>query len=140
MVEGRIGNGIMFKKVDKKVLKVQTDRVNEAIMYLKSKSITEKNNLIRAASVWVAERIGLKKAEHRKKNEPRWKRRIEGDIKSLRQEVNFLEREVNGELGLKKKRKLRELNKRYRVKRKGLPTVIEELKQRMLAKSAKMKI
>ena len=140
MVEGRIGNGIMFKKVDKKVLKVQTDRVNEAIMYLKSKSITEKNNLIRAASVWVAERIGLKKAEHRKKNEPRWKRRIEGDIKSLRQEVNFLEREVNGELGLKKKRKLRELNERYRVKRKGLPTVIEELKQRMLAKSAKMKI
>ena len=140
MVEGRIGNGIMFKKVDKKVLKVQTDRVNEAIMYLKSKSITEKNNLIRAASVWVAERIGLKKAEHRKKNEPRWKRRIEGDIKSLRQEVNFLEREVNGELGLKKKRKLRELNERYRVKRKGLATVIEELKQRMLAKSAKMKI
>ena len=31
----------MFKKVDKKVLKVQTDRVNEAIKYLKSKSITE---------------------------------------------------------------------------------------------------
>ena len=33
--------------------------------------------------------------------------------------------------------KLRELNERYRVKRKGSKTVIEELKQRMLAKSAK---
>ena len=29
--------------------------------------------------------------------------KIEGDIKMLRQEVNFLEREVKGELGLKKK-------------------------------------
>ena len=102
MVKGRTGDGIMFKKVDKKVLKVQTDRVNDAIKYLKSKSITETNNLIRAASVWVAEQIGLKKAEHRKKNEPRWRYRIEGDIKKLRQEVNFLEREVKVELGFKK--------------------------------------
>ena len=51
VVEGRTGDGIMFKKVDKKFLKVQTDRVNEVIKYLKSKSITETNNLIRAASV-----------------------------------------------------------------------------------------
>ena len=70
MVEGRTGDGIMIKKVDKKVLKVQTDRVNEVIKYLKSKSITETNKLIRTASVWVAERTGLKKPEHRKKNEP----------------------------------------------------------------------
>ena len=31
-----------------------------------------------------------------------------------------------------------ELNERYRVKRKGLKTVIEELKQRLLTKSAKV--
>ena len=51
MREGRTCDGIMFKKVDKKVLKFQTDRVNEAIKYLKSKSVTETNNLIRAASM-----------------------------------------------------------------------------------------
>ena len=87
----------------------------------------------------MAEWIGLKKAEHRKKKEPRWKRRIEGDIKRLRQEVNFLEKEVNGELGLKKKRKLSELNERYRMKRKGWKTVIEELKQKILEKNAKVR-
>ena len=87
----------------------------------------------------MAEWIGLKKAEHRNKNEPRWKCRIVGDIKRLKQEVNFLEREVKGELGLKKKRKLSELNERYRVKRKGLKTVIEELKQIILVKSAKVR-
>ena len=115
MVEERTSSGIIFKKVNKNVLN------------------------IRIESVWVAQQIGLKKAEQSKENEPRWKRRIEGDIKRLRQEVNFLEREVKGELGLKKKRKkLRGLNERYRVKRKGLKTVIEELKQRMFAKSAKV--
>ena len=44
MVEERIGSSIMFEQMDKKVLKVQTDRVNEAIKYLKSKSITERSN------------------------------------------------------------------------------------------------
>ena len=78
IVEGRTDDGIMFKNVNKKVLKVQTDRVNDTIKYLKSKNITETNNLTRPSNVWVAEQIGLKKTERRKKNEPRWKRRIEG--------------------------------------------------------------
>ena len=65
--------------------------------------------------------------------------RIEGDKKRPRQRVNFLERKVKEELGLKKKRNFNELNERYGVKRKGLKTVIEELKQRMLAKSAKVR-
>ena len=69
--DGRTCDGIMFKNVDRKVLKVQTNRVNEAIKYMKSKSITETNNLIKATSVWVADQIGLKKAEYGKKNEPR---------------------------------------------------------------------
>ena len=50
MLEGKTSDSIMFKKVDKNTLKVQTDRVNDAIKYFKSKSITETNNLIKAAS------------------------------------------------------------------------------------------
>ena len=61
MLEGKTSDGIMFKKVDKNTLKVQPDRVNEAIKYFKSKNITEMNDLIKAANVWVAEQIGLKK-------------------------------------------------------------------------------
>ena len=41
MLEGKASDGIMLKKVDKKTLKVQTDKVNEAIKYFKSKNITE---------------------------------------------------------------------------------------------------
>ena len=125
MLEGKTSDGIMFKKVDKKTLKVQTDRVNEAIKYFKSQNITETNDLIKAASVWVAERIGLKKRDYREENEPRWKRRIERDIKKLRQDVNLLTRDLKGKLGSKKKQKMKELYEKYRVKRKGLKTVIE---------------
>ena len=39
IVEGKTGDDIMFKKVGKKILNVQRNRVNEAIKYLKSKSI-----------------------------------------------------------------------------------------------------
>ena len=128
MLEGKTSDRIMFKKVDKKTLKVQTDRINDAIKYFKSKSITQTNDLIKAASVWVAEQIGLKKRDYRRKNELRWKRRIEGDIKKLRQDIYLLTRDLKGELGSKKKQKMKELYEKYRVKRKGLKTVIEELK------------
>ena len=46
---------------------------------------------------------------------------------------------MKGELGSKKKQKKKELYEKYRVKKKELKTVIEELKQRMLGKSAKVK-
>ena len=73
------------------------------------------------------------------KNEKRWKRRTEEDIKRLRQEVNFVEREVKGELRLKKKHNLRKLNERYSVKRKRLKTLSGKLKQGILGKSAKVR-
>ena len=46
---------------------------------------------------------------------------------------------MKGKLGSKKKQKMKDLYEKYRVKRKRLKTVIEELKQRILAKSTKVK-
>ena len=139
MAKGRTTEGIMFKNFDKKTLRCKTEEVNRVVKFMKTSNITQTNDLIRAAGVWVAEQLGLKKLTYRKKNEPRWKRRIEGGIKRLKQEVNLLERDKKGELGTKKKTKLKDLESSHRVKRKGLKTVIQELKQRMIAKSAKIK-
>ena len=60
-------------------------------------------------------------------------------MKKLRQDVNLLARDLKGELGSKKKQKMKELYEKYTVKKKGLKTMIEELKQRMLAKRTKVK-
>ena len=67
MLQEKTSDGIIFKKVDKKTLKVQADRVNDMIKYFKRKSITETNDLIKAASVQVVEQIGLKMRDYRKK-------------------------------------------------------------------------
>ena len=63
------------------------------------------NDLIKAASVWVAKQIRLKKRDNREKNEPRWKRRIEGDIKKLRQDVNLLTRDLKGNCDQRRNKK-----------------------------------
>ena len=84
ILEGKTSDGIMFWEAGKKTLKIPTDRVNDAIKYFKSKNSTEMNDLIKAASAWVAEQIGLKKRDYREKIKPKWKQpRLEGDIKKL---------------------------------------------------------
>ena len=45
-----------------------------------------------------------------------------------------MERERQGETGGKGRRKIKELNAKYREKKKGINLVIEELKQRLIAK------
>ena len=51
MMEGETSESVMFNKVNKEGLKIQTNRRNEVIKYLKSESITETNSFIRAASM-----------------------------------------------------------------------------------------
>ena len=84
-------------------------------------------DLIEAASVWVAEQTGLKKRDYREQTNLDGNAELK-DIKKLRQGVNMLTRHWKGELGSKKKQKIKELYEKYRVKRKGLKTVIKELK------------
>ena len=69
--------------------------------------------MIKTASMWVAEKIGLKEGDYNGKNESRWKRRIKRDIKKLRQDVNLLTRDLKGELGSKIKQKMKGLCENY---------------------------
>ena len=82
--------------------------------------------------------VGLKKSEGEKKKNPWWKRRIEEDIKQLKKDINILERVKIGQIGARKEGKDKLVEEKDRVKRKALRTVIEELKQRILAKVAKL--
>ena len=67
MTEGRTTEGIMFKNVDKKTLRCKTEEVNRVVKFMKTSNITQTNELIRAAGVWVAEQLGLKKITYKKK-------------------------------------------------------------------------
>ena len=85
---GRNTDGISFKKVDMNTLNRTTAKVNRVIELIETKNITQTNNLIKAAGVWVADQLGLKKYEGGKKKDP-WKRRIEEDIKQLKKDINI---------------------------------------------------
>ena len=115
-----------------------TAKVNRVIELTETKNITQANNLIKAAGVWVADQLGLKKYEGRKKKDPWWKRLIEEDIKQLSKDINILVRVKKGQIGARKEGKAKLVQEKYRVKRKGLPMVTEEFKQRILAKAAKI--
>ena len=102
ILEGRTSDGIIFKKVNKRSQRAQTERANSVVNFVKTKNITETNKLLNAASVWVVDQMGLKRFEINRKKEPWWKRRIEHDIKNLKHDINLLHRVSKGELGNKK--------------------------------------
>ena len=57
----------------------------------------------------------------------------------LRTNIKRLKKERRGETGAKGKIKIKELNTKYRLKKKGINLVIEELKEGLIAKKTKIK-
>ena len=115
---GRNTDGISFKKVDMNTLNRTTAKVNRVIELIETKNITQTNNLIKAAGVWVADQLGLKKSEGGKKKDPWWKRHIEEDIKQLRKDTNILERVKKGQIGARKENKAKLVEVSTELKRK----------------------
>ena len=87
----------------------------------------------------VSHKVGLKIGKQKRdiRKEPWWKRRIHGTVKEIRRQVNNLQRNSRGELV--KNTKYREMERKYHIKRKGESLVIEELKQRLQEKAAKLR-
>ena len=67
----------------------------------------------------VAEELGLKRIAWKERNEPKWKRRIQGDIMRMRQDLNLLERERKYELGKWRNRKLKYLEENIELRAKA---------------------
>ena len=140
MRSGQVWNGVGFKRVDRKVLTEWTKKVNRLVSEIQTTmNITDTNKLINATAIYIARQVGLKMGgcEGKGSKEPRWKRRIKDSIAELRRHVNIPERSKQGQL--KRKEKYTKLERKCNIKQKGEKVVIEELKQRLQAKSVKLK-
>ena len=74
------------------------------------------------------------------KKELKWKRRIEGDIyKETERRHKFVDKRLERGIRIEEETKNERPMRKIQSQEKGLKIVIEELKQRMLAKSAKVK-
>ena len=114
-------------------------KVNAFLTEIISDNVTETNRLTRACVIFVGKKVGLKPNQRRANavKEPWWKRRIKQSVQELQKHINILERKKRGEI--KKKKKYREIEHKYGVKKKGLNVVLEELKQRIQTKATKTK-
>ena len=112
------------------------NRVDVVLGKVKVADITELNDLIYCGAALVTEIIGVKsKATERK--EPYWKRRLENQLNVLNKDLSRINLLIEGRSLKKKHADI--LQKRYKMKQKGLRTTKEIICQRIKAKAAKIK-
>ena len=94
------------------------------------------NELIYAAAVVTKERLGVEVNRKKHEGKPRWKRRLENQVKRSRKGLSRIEELTKG---TKIKAKFEnDLQRTYWTMTKGLNAVNEEINQRMAAKAAKI--
>ena len=118
-----------FKKADRNLLKDWTMKVSANLKEIKSDNITKTNRLIKACVIFVGRKVGLKPNQRRGNavKKPWRERRIQQSI---------IERKKCGEI--KKMEKYKVIKQKFRVKKKGLNVVLEELKQRIQTKATEI--
>ena len=113
-----------------------TRKINEVMNKTEVGNITEVNDLVYAGAVVVTEMLEVK---NRKSTgmEPWWKRRMEAQVKQLNRNLGHINTLIERK-NIKKNRK-DELERRYKLKRRGLPVTREEIKERIKANNNKIK-
>ena len=113
-----------------------TRKVDEVMDKIEVRNIVKLNDLVYAGAVVVMEMLGVK---NRKSTgmEPWWKRRMEAHVKQLNKDLGHINTLIERE-NIEKKHK-NGLERRHKLKRKGLPVTREEIKERIKAKNKKIK-
>ena len=121
-------------------MKENTKIANEAMTLIPTNNITETNNLAYAGAKLVVElmqaKIPKSNPSKQQPNVPPWKKRLEKQLVELRADLSKLnEMSANR---LQNKRIKEKLNEKYKIQERGLNHVIEDIKQRVKAKSHKI--
>ena len=130
---------VKLKYGDKEKIKEEVIKINKVLEHVKITGFTHCRNVIQAAMKIVGEEVGMKKSNAKKKKEPFWKRRILTDISRLRKDLSRIEAWFAGRWKKDKKKEKDWLDQKYGLRRKGFTLVMEELKQRIIAKATKVK-
>ena len=129
-----------LKSYNQKKLKEKTKEVNDILRLIHTNNITETNNLGYAGA-----RLGVELTEIKipqndpnkwQSNQRPWKRRMEKQLTELRADLSKLNEMSASRLQNKKVRK--EIDEKYRIQKKGLNHIIEDVKQRVKAQTRKI--
>ena len=125
-----------LRGIEKHRLLEATIKVDEVINKTEVGNITELNDLVYACSIVVTEMLGVKNRKSTRM-EPWWKRRMEAQVKRLNKDLGHINT-------LTERKNIKEKNnggleRRYKLKRRGLPVTREETKERIKEKNNKIK-
>ena len=123
--------------VSKKKLLEEAAKVDKVLSKFKTHSITKTNELFYAGVFVVTNRLGVKVDKVAGRKEPMWKRRLQNKIKELRKDLSQLE--ASKDKDISDFRHWERLEQKYSIRVKRLNVVIEELKQRITAITAKVR-
>ena len=115
------------------------EKVNYAIGSIRTKNISETNDLMYAAAYVVSEKLGkIKKIKNTSRKEPFWKRRIQTNIDQWRKDLSKVDEVLRGNMKLKSKDSLR-FERKYKMSENGTKYTVEMLKQKIKSASTKIK-
>ena len=125
-----------MRSVDKKKLNIEVERVNKLLGNIIIENITKLNELIYADAVLVAEKLHMFKGKT-KKSKSAWEYRLEQQIKNLNQDYSRVK--AFYEHAAVKRKHIDRLDRKYQMNEKGKGTVLETIKQRIIAKEGRLK-
>ena len=126
-----------LRGIDKDKVKKAVQKVNAVLAKVMPKDISATNDLLYAGAAVVTEMVGMRKTVSCNRKEPWWKRRLEKQVRELNIDLGRVNRVIqNGKIKRKYKN---DLERRCKIRQKGLKTVKEEIKQRISAKIGKIK-
>ena len=130
-----------FNKIGICVLAEWSRKINYVLKHIRIENITDINILIKAVIVYVGKKIGLKTCRSKNKKESDRnperntlvEKRVKKSTNKTRKHMKILERHQRGEI--RRKETYEGLERKNNIKKKGIRTVIEELKQQLHAKT-----
>ena len=125
-----------MNKIPRDKIRKETMEVNRAMAYIETMDISETNDLIYAGAHMVLQRLNAATGtrNNREHTEPQWKTRLKKKLEEQRKDLGILNNIRDGN-----QKPTRKFKYKYRLERKGMNTVIEELKQRVISTAAKIK-
>ena len=94
-----------LRNIKWRIVKTETNKVNQVLTYISTNNITESNELIYAGAKLVCEKIGIPSKSTKEKSKPECEFRLETQIENLRKQLKVIKQKKNAEINREQERK-----------------------------------
>ena len=119
-----------LRNIEWRIVKAETNKVNQVLTYISMNNITELNELIYASAKLVCEKIGIPSKNTKEKSKPGWEFRLETQIKNQRKQLKVIKQKKYAEINR---------NRKEKTTQEKLTIQLEEIYQKVLAKEGMLK-